>query len=210
MDAMARHQCLIYEGSPAKYLRTVAQLLFDRLRANYRCLYLNSPAMVAGIRSYLAAMGLDVAQEASRGALVLLSDQKHLVDGRFHAAHMLSLLAEAVEGALTDGYAGLWATGDMTWEFGSWGNFEDLLEYECGLEELFRRQPALTGLCQYHHDTLPEDALQVAISQHDAMYLNETLLRMNPFYVRAGSAKTHGTSTPNVSEMLEELRLRAE
>ncbi len=32
---------------------------------------------------------------------------------------MLHKLEDALDQALSDGYKGLWATGDMTWEFGS-------------------------------------------------------------------------------------------
>ena len=32
--------------------------------------------------------------------------------------------------ALDDGYSGLWATGDMSWEFGPAKDFSMLLEYE--------------------------------------------------------------------------------
>ena len=46
MEPMPRHQCIIYEGSPAKYLPGVAQLIKHNLRENTRCLYLNSPPMV--------------------------------------------------------------------------------------------------------------------------------------------------------------------
>jgi len=70
----ARHQCMIYEGSPAKHLPGLAQVIREKLRANNRCLYLNSPPMVAGIRSYLAADGLDVALEVNNGSLILPSD----------------------------------------------------------------------------------------------------------------------------------------
>ena len=138
MDATARHQCMIYAGSPAKHLRGVAHVMVEKLRANNRCLYLNSPTMVAGIRSYLAAAGLDVAQQVIKGSLVLSSDQNHLVNGRFDVYRMLSMLGSALNDAVADGYAGLWASGDMTWELGSEQNFEMLMEYECELEKLFR------------------------------------------------------------------------
>ena len=69
---------------------------------------------------------------------------------------------EAVEVALSEGYKGLWATGDMTWEFGSRKNLAKLMEYEWRLEELFRRQEALCGICQYHQDTLPPEAMRRA------------------------------------------------
>jgi len=48
-----------------------------------------------------------------------------------------------------------------TWrELGSEKNFGKLLEYECGLEEMFRDLPALSGVRQYHRDTLPDDVTQ--------------------------------------------------
>lgn len=58
-----RHQCLIYEGSPSRHLRALAALIRQKLTENVRCLYLNSPVMVAGIRCYLAAVGIDIAHE---------------------------------------------------------------------------------------------------------------------------------------------------
>jgi MEDS: MEthanogen/methylotroph, DcmR Sensory domain len=205
MEGMIRHQCLIYEGSPAKHLRGVAQLVRENLKVNKRCLYLNSPPMVAGMRSYLAAAGLDVAQEVSSGSLVLSSDASHLVNGRFDVDRMLGMLADAVNEAVVEGYTGLWATGDMTWEFGSEKNFGKLLEYECGLEEMFGSHPALSGVCQYHQDTLPDNALHVALSRHRALYVNETLSRINPFYSPIGSS-TAPQPAPRLREMLNQLR----
>lgn len=210
MDGTKRHQCLIYEGSPSKHLRGLAQVIVAKLQANIRCLYLNSPAMVAGTRSYLAAAGLDVAQEVSKGSLVLSWDAGHLVDGRFEVDRMLGMLADSVNAALADGYSGLWATGDMTWELGSRKNFEKLMEYEIGLEEMFRSHPALSGVCQYHQDTLPEAALQVALSTHPAVYINETLVRMNPFYSPIGSPLAPELSSPGLKQRLDQLGLSAD
>src|SRR5579871_2494962 len=115
----ARHQCLIYEGSPARHLPGLAALIIAKRKENYRCLYLNSAPMVAGLRSYLAARGLDVAREVEQRSLVLSSEQDHLSNGRFDGERTLEMLAKSVEEALADGYEGLWASGDMTWELGS-------------------------------------------------------------------------------------------
>jgi hypothetical protein len=205
----ARHRCMIYEGSPAQHLPGLARLIRDKLRANKRCLYLNSLPMVAGIRSYLAAAGVDVAQEVNRGSLVLSSEQDHLQDGIFDPARMLDVLADAVHDALAQGYAGLWATGDMTWELGSEKNFDKLLAYECGLEEMFREYPALSGICQYHLDTLPDEALHVAASKHASVYLNETLSRVNPLYAPAGSPATPSLPALRLKEMIGHLQLQA-
>lgn len=207
MELVSRHQCLIYDGSPSMQLPNLAGIAIGKLRANNRCLYLNSPAMVAGFRSYLAAAGLDVADEVKKGALVLSSDQSHLVDGRFDPDRMVGQLFEAVNQSLQDGYAGLWATGDMLWEFGSERNFEKLLEYELALEELLQENPFLGGVCQYHKDILPPDAVGVALDTHQTVYVNEILSRVNPFF-RARSAGENHLQAGGVGEMLDRLQLR--
>jgi hypothetical protein len=69
MEAFPRHQCLIYDGSPARYLSRLAGLVRKKLEMNVRCLYLNSPPMVAGMRSYLAAAGVDAEREIGLGSL---------------------------------------------------------------------------------------------------------------------------------------------
>jgi hypothetical protein len=83
--ATHRHQCLIYEGSPSQHLPALAATLKQKLDDNYRCLYLNSPVMVAGLRSCLAARGLDVFHHTSKGSLVLSSERHHLLEGCFDA-----------------------------------------------------------------------------------------------------------------------------
>lgn len=183
MQQLSRHQCLIYSGSPARHLPALAALIRAKVGERYRCLYLDSPTMIAGMRSYLAAAGVDVAREVGMGSLVLSSDQRHLVDGHFDVDLMVQSLEESVHQALTDGYRGLWASGDMSWEFGSTKEMTKLLEYEWKLEELFRRQPCLCGICQYHVDTLPVEAVGQGLLMHPSIFINETLSRVNRHYV---------------------------
>jgi hypothetical protein len=207
VETVPRHQCIVYAGSPARYLPGLAAIIVQRLQAGRRCLYLNSPAMVAGMRSYLAAAGLDVAQAVKKGALVLSSDESHLNDGHFDAQRMLDMLEEAISRALKDGYEGLWATGDMTWEFGREANFSKLLEYERGLEELFQKHPALSGICQYHTETLPAHVVEQGLRAHPAVYLNETLSRINPYYQPngAGNREQPHASRMELQHMLHQL-----
>jgi hypothetical protein len=182
MDILARHQCVIYEGSPAEHLPGLAALIYGKLKTQHRCLYLDSPKMMDGLRSYLYAAGVDVEREVRTGALVLASDQNHLVNGRFDATKMLRGLVDSVNQALQDGYRGLWASGDMTWEFGSEKNLDMLLDYELRLEELFRQHPQLSGICQYRRDMLPVSAIRDALCTHRALYINQTLARINPYF----------------------------
>jgi len=163
--------------------------------------------MVAGIRSYLAAAGLDVAHKVRKGSLVLSSDQNHLVNGRFDVDNMQRLLSDAVDRALSHGYHSLWATGDMSWEFGGEQDFSKLLEYEWGLENLFRRQPALTGACQYHTLILRREAIRTGLQTHQTVYLNETLNRINPYFVPAGAKAA--AAQRRIEEMLKYFQAHA-
>ena len=87
--------------------------------------------MVAGIKSQLAANGVDVQQSITNGSLVLSSEQSHLLgDWQFDISSMIGSLERALQQALKGGYQGLWATGDMTWEFGPSKDLTKLLEYE--------------------------------------------------------------------------------
>ena len=187
MPHIPRHQCLVYKGSPAPHLPGLSALIRQKLDANYRCLIPHSPAMVTGMRSYLFAAGTDVTKEIVKGSLVLSSSHAHLVDGYFIIDRMLGMLEEALNQALHDGYQGLWATGDMSREFGPERDFSKLLEYEWRLEELFHTHPALSGVCQYHADTLPPEVLRHGLLTHPSLYINETLSRLNPHYVERES-----------------------
>ena len=92
----------------------------------------------------------------------------------------------------------------MTWEFGSEKEMGKLLEYEWKLEDLFGRLPGLSGICQYHIDTLPRDAVQKGLLAHQSIFINETLSRLNPHYV-AREARSANAPLPDVETALEYL-----
>jgi MEDS: MEthanogen/methylotroph, DcmR Sensory domain len=183
MPEMPRHQCMMYRGSPAANLPALASMIRLKLQENNRCLCLNSPPMVNGLRAYLFAQGLDADKEIGKGSLVLSSATGHLMNGRFDTKLILALLDDAMDQALKEGFEGLFATGDMTWEFGPERDFSKLVDYERRLEDLFRKHATLHGICQYHTNTLPPKAVQQGISTHPAIFINETLSQLNSQYV---------------------------
>jgi len=182
MEEEHRHQCMIYEGPPSKQLAVIAAIIKRKLDSGYRCLFLNSPTMVAGMASTLAAMGLDVTLERETKRLIL-SCETVPAGQSFDPAQMLGMLEAVLDGAIADGYKGLWASGDLTWEFGAGKDFSKLLEYELGLEKLFKRRQQLSGICQYHHDTLPKDVMRQSLLVHPGIVINETLRCINPHYL---------------------------
>jgi hypothetical protein len=176
---------MIYDGAPSRMLPALIATIRGNLDAHVRCMYINSPAMVAGLLSGLYAAGTDVERELAGNSLVLGSDNSHLVDGRFEVGRMIDMLEAAVQTALADGYVGLFATGDMTWEFGPEKEFSKLLQYEWRLEQLFHKHAALSGICQYHRDLLPREAVREGLVSHASLFINETISRLNPHYVLA-------------------------
>ncbi len=179
---VSRHKCLVYDGHPSEQLPVVVPLMMDGLHDNWRCLYLGSPVTVHMIELALRERGIDTAGEQKRGALVLSSDRSHLVDGAFDPRAMVDSLVTAIDEAVRDGFPGLCATGDMRWELGADENFERLVEYEALLEQVFREKP-LRGICQYHRDILPPQAVRNALLTHRATYVGQVLNRDNLFYV---------------------------
>lgn len=184
MEKNTRHQCFIYEGAPSQKIQVLARLLKDKLQEGYRCLYLNSNPMVAGMRSTLSALGTDVSFEVAKASLILSSEPVS-AGKEFNGGVMLEKLDNILSQAISDGYKGLFATGDMTWEFGPERNFSKLLEYELGLEALFNRRNELCGVCQYHRDTLPPEVLRQSLMAHPSVMINETLSRLNPYYLKS-------------------------
>jgi hypothetical protein len=72
----------------------------------------------------------------------------------------------------------------MTWELGPGVAPEQLVKYERGLEELFQRRPELSGVFQYHTETLPTPIVETALQVHPSLFINETLSLLNPYFVR--------------------------
>ncbi len=180
-------------------------MIKQKLQQRHRCLYLDSPAMVAGMRSYLAAADVDVACESGSGSLVLSSDQAHLTNGAFDVERMMQTLQSAVDQARHDGYLGLWATGDMTWEFGPKRDFGKLVEYEWKLEQLIRDNAFLSGVCIYHVDTLPREAALQGLVTHETLFVNETLSRINSHYVPREAFTDWSATNCEVASALDRL-----
>jgi hypothetical protein len=178
-----RHQGFMYHGSLSHHLPMMAAVIKARLEQKNRCLYFDCKLMVAGLRSHLARIGVDVARETARNSLVVSSDLSHLSeDQTFDIDRMIAALEDALNQTLRDGYVGLWASGDIAWEFGPKVDFGQLVEYEMRLEEFMCAHVEMSGICQYHAGVLPPDAMQTGHEMHPSFFINETQSRLNPAY----------------------------
>jgi len=206
MTPVPRHQCLIYQGLTPRLFTTLATIVRRKLRQNQRCLYLDSAPMVERMRAALLAAGVDVAHETQDTSLVLSSSLGHLIDGKtFDADRMIGLLEDNLQKALLDGYAGLWAMGDMTWEFGPDKDFSKLVEYEWRLEEFLRTHEQIGGICQYHAETLPREALHKGLLTHRGLFISETLSMINPHYLPAENFPPEAAREPELDSFVTQL-----
>lgn len=168
----------------------IAEVIKRKLDEKHRCLYFNSEPMVAELQSRLAQLGVDVAHEIAGTSLICSSDLGHLkYDQRFDIDAMIAMLAETLRQALHDGYAGLWSTGDVAWEFGPRRDFTELAEYERRLEDFLCSHPEISGICQYHGDVLPADAMRAGRETHPSFFISETESKLNPAF--AASSRDH-------------------
>lgn len=205
MDSPLRHQCLIYEGSSSKHLAAIAAMIGQKLAMRHRCLCINNRPMVAGIRSHLASAGVDVVHEVAQGNLIFSPMHGHLREGKFDVDFMMETVRSSLEKARKDGYAGLWATGDMSWEFGPEKDFSKLLEYECRIEEFILANPDFGGICQYHAGTMPRIYLCQALLTHQKLFIDENLSRTNPHYLDPCTIKQEASNNPALEVALNHL-----
>src|SRR6476469_3780487 len=137
------HVCTLF-SSPEEQLGAATDYIRQGLERGERCLYVCGEQTPADFRDALRAAGIDVGRQEARGALVLLTKETgHLTGGSFNAARMISMLSTAVEDALTDGFTGLCAAGDMTWLLDDAPGSEELAEYEAVLNHFYKTHRAL-------------------------------------------------------------------
>lgn len=176
------HACMIYGGSSDRHLPSIAAVMREKLGLGHRCMYFNSPEMISELQWQLTSLGVDVQLELEAGRVVLTSERPHLRDGLFNMEMMLQTLEEAFHGAINNGYAGLWTSGDMGWEFGPGQDFSKLREYELRLHEFFSKHPEYSGICQYHGPSLPSQVLNDALQTHPTIFLSKTMSIPNLLY----------------------------
>ena len=94
---------------------------------------------------------------------------------------MMTMLEAAADSALTDGFTGLRAAGDMSWLLDEAPGSERAVEYEAMMNEFYGNSRAL-GLCLYDRQRLHPLALESALRTHPAVMIGDQCSRDNPFY----------------------------
>lgn len=175
------HVCTLYT-TPQEQLAAAVEYIRGGLARGERCLYVCGEHAPGELRAALREAGVDVEGEERRGALKLVTKREaHLKGGSFDPAKMIAMLRDAVASALTDGFAGLCAAGDMNWVLDGADGTALLREYERLLNDFYPNQRAL-GLCQYNRRTFPPQFLDDCMATHPHVRVDGPLLLTNPFY----------------------------
>ena len=196
------HVCTLF-SSPEEQLSAAVEYIQQGLDRHERCLYVCSEQTPDEFRAALAAAGIDVAREEAKGALILLTKESgHLEGGSFSPLRMISMLRNAVEDALKDGFEGLCAAGDMTWLLDDAPGSEQIAEYEALLNHFYHNNRAL-GLCQYNRRRLPAAILDHGLATHPTIRIAGPILLTNPFYELPELARRRVSNADGVAERID-------
>ncbi|UCE44747.1 MAG: MEDS domain-containing protein [Methanobacteriota archaeon] len=124
----------------------------------------------------------DVQTHLERGDIAFLNkDEAYLKDGFFDADRMLRFVRDAEERACADGYAGLTATGEMSWQRTDAPGTDMMMSYEARLNNLCG-ESGPTLLCQYEEPLFDHATLIDVIRTHPRVVLDGEWC-VNPHYM---------------------------
>lgn len=159
------HLCSFYEDK-AEQFQVVIPFIAKGLTLNEKCLYIADENTVAEVKAGLLLHGFNVEECLETGQLTILTAREtYLRLGRFILDEMISQLDELVERSLDEGYAGTRVAGEVTWLIRELSSFDEFMEYEKTLNEIFRNRPVKL-LCQYNSTKLFGNVILGAFKTH--------------------------------------------
>jgi hypothetical protein len=199
----AQHICLPFE-SEAEQETALLSFVHEGLTRGKRCLFVGTRVAYEQLGVQLEEQGICALRAESRGALLFSTPEKeYLQDGVFDPNVVLSRIEGYINDALTDGFTGLCATGELM-NVPSDDVWRQIVWYEAQINESFARQP-FVALCRYPRTIVPPDRVQDVLRTHPvAIVRGETC--DNPFYERADLALSDD-SQARVDWQLRQLRV---
>jgi anti-anti-sigma regulatory factor len=209
------HACLTFTDHEER-IDLVAAFVRDGLRQGQKVLCVTDAVPESTFTAQLAERGLPVAEAAEAGRMsVVTSAETYLADGSFGADRMIGVLAEEIDAAGRDGYAGLWITSDMCWALRPVTGLEELMTYESRMARLLAGGRA-TAVCQYDRQCFDTVTLAGIGATHGlavaaATYHDDALLRIcrqyQPPGVRVSGEIDYRRVEPLSRALSEALRL---
>lgn len=172
---MGDHAALFYR-SKADQLACALPYIAIGLKRNERCVYIAVDNPALEILRRLDELGVNTAAALQRGALrVVTKSETYMRHGVFEPEKMVDDFHRDVQQALQDGFAGLRASGEMSWALDLPSALFRVIEYE---QELHARWPAhLSGLCQYDESRFPAQLIDEMTKMHRVIVRGGKIIR---------------------------------
>jgi PAS domain S-box-containing protein len=175
------HLCCIF-SSEEEHRALLAPYLRHGLERNEKVLYITDAHTAGEVLAYLEGEGVDTRPYLESGQLAILTaDDSYMKDGTFDPDGMIALLSRETELALSQGYAALRVTGEMTWALRELPGSERLMEYEAKLNRFFPGS-ACMAICQYDRRRFDPRLLLEVLSTHPVAVVGTEVYR-NLYYV---------------------------
>lgn len=203
-----QHACLLYDGNHDP-LAAVAPFIVAGLQAGERCLYVVGEHDPVRIQRSLEAVGVDVARQLGRGALVLVDRwEVSFPDGEFDPAAMIGFVRQAIAGSLADGFTGLRVVAEMTWALQMGVGANKLIHYEALGNHLYPDEP-LVAVCLYDRSRFPAAVCRDAMRVHPWVSVGGGAAYDNLYYEPPEAVTDGAGAEQRVEWMLSQLeRLR--
>lgn len=176
------HLCLIYETKEEQFAAAIPFIRAGLLK-NERCVYIADDNTIDAVLHAMQSEDLDLFTTSQKNGQLLLitKTESYLKEGYFHPEKMIGFLKKSAEDAVTSGYLGLRATGEMTWMLAGDPGSEKLMEYEALLNTFFPKANAC-ALCQYNRNRFSDTLLLDVFRTHPLVVYKNKLIE-NPLYV---------------------------
>lgn len=175
------HVCAIFD-EPSQQMGIMGAFMAQGLRATQRCVWVAAPPSADRFRLALGNIGGDIQTLESSSQLLIISDVDfYLQDNLFRPDRTMDLLRSLLEDGQRQGYATMRVATDVSWLRGHRMNPDIWEDFERGLTERLRDQPAVM-VCQYDRRQVSGSIVVAAFRTHPIVILGDRF-HHNPFYV---------------------------
>lgn len=164
------HSCAVHESTQWQ-LRRAFDFVREGLAAGDRVCYFADDSTRTTLSQLREQAETPLARALAEGRLVITSAEEcYLAAGRFDTNRMVDGLNEAIDEALSAGFAGVWFAGEMDWVAREGMPLSELVDYEQRVSELYAGRPA-AGMCHYDSRLLDADVLTTMRGVHPVVLL---------------------------------------
>ena len=173
------HICLLF-SSEQERRRLVSSFVNNGLSGGNKILYLADIMQPNEVPGWLSEEGIKVpCEQQSNQFNVHEAGNIYCPSGEFIIEDVIGALSDFSQQADSEGFAGFYGTGEMSWATKNIVGSEQLLRYEARLNNL---DHPLTALCQYDVNLFDGETLLNVLRVHPWVYVQGQIIR-NPHYV---------------------------